>query len=396
MFVRGWASLRGLPRGVWVLCIASFANRVGTMALPYLVLYLTGPRGFSTAQAGTVMSVYGATAFVAGWLAGRLCDRFGPVTILRVTLIAAALVLCLYPLAHSFQAVLVATVAWSICAEGFRPAVLTAVAQNAPGALRKPAYALMRLSINLGMSVGPAVGGFLAVVSFPAIFIVDGLTSLIASLLLISAFPRQATIASAVAEIESPPQELTPRLQGRSLTIALALILAGGFLIACSYFQCEAVLGLHLTRDLQLPAYALGLVFTLNTLLIVALEVPLNAATARWSHRRTLMLGASLMGAGFAVYAVAFSAWSIACGTIVWTFGEMILFPSIPAFLAAVAPPDKQGRVMALYPMSWSAAFIVAPLTGLAIYERAGSPAVWLTVAGACAVAALLYSRLRH
>lgn len=396
MFVRGWGSLRGLPRGVWVLCIASFANRVGTMALPYLVLYLTGPRGFSTAQAGTVMSVYGATAFVASWLAGRLSDRFGPVAILRATLIATASVLCLYPLAQSFQAVLWATVAWSLCAEGFRPAVLTAMAQIAPGELRKPAYALMRLAINLGMSVGPAVGGFLAAVSFPAIFIVDGLTSLIASLLLISAFPRATTISSAVAALENAPQEPTPQLQGRSLTIALALILAGGFLIACSYFQCEAVLGLHLTRDLQLPAYALGLVFTLNTLLIVALEVPLNAATAGWSHRRTLMLGAALMGAGFAVYAVASDAWSIAGGTIVWTFGEMILFPSVPAFLAAVAPPDKQGRVMALYPMSWSAAFIVAPLTGLAIYERAGSSTVWLAVAGACALAALLYSRLRH
>ncbi len=396
MLIRGWASLRGLPRAVWVLCIASFANRVGTMALPYLVLYLTGPRGFTTAQAGTVMSVYGATAFVAGWLSGRLSDRFGPVAVLRVTLIAAAAALCLYPLAHTFVHVLVATVAWSLCAEGFRPAALTAMAQSAPEPLRKPAYALMRLSINLGMSVGPAAGGFLAAVSFPSIFIVDGLTSLVASLLLIASFPVKGAVGELTASSDMPTVDQSPRLQGRSLLIALSLILAGGFLIACSYFQCEAVLGLHLTRDLHFPTYALGLVFTLNTVLIVAFEVPLNAATARWSHRRTLTLGAALMGAGFALYAVAFDAWSIACGTIVWTVGEMILFPSVPAFLAAVAPPDKQGRVMALYPMAWSAAFIVSPLAGLAIYDRAGSAAVWLTVAVACTVAALLYSRLRH
>ena len=47
-----WRSLKGLPRGVWVLSGATLINRVGTMVLPFLVLYLTDELGFTAPRAG--------------------------------------------------------------------------------------------------------------------------------------------------------------------------------------------------------------------------------------------------------------------------------------------------------------------------------------------------------
>jgi hypothetical protein len=41
-----WRSLGGLPREVWTLFTAVLINRAGTMALPFLVLYLTQSLGF--------------------------------------------------------------------------------------------------------------------------------------------------------------------------------------------------------------------------------------------------------------------------------------------------------------------------------------------------------------
>ena len=41
----------------------------------------------------------------------------------------------------------------------------------------KPAYALSRLAINLGMSIGPAAAGFIAAKSYFWIFIVDSTLS---------------------------------------------------------------------------------------------------------------------------------------------------------------------------------------------------------------------------
>jgi hypothetical protein len=71
------------------------------------------------------------------------------------------------------------------------------------------------------------------------------------------------------------------------------------------FFQHISSMPLFVVRDLGLSAANFGLLFSLNCLLIVVLEVPLNAVTAHWSHRRTLALGAVLSGAGFGAMAFA-------------------------------------------------------------------------------------------
>src|SRR6266850_4398707 len=100
-----WQGLGDLPRGVWVLSLTTLINRLGTMALPFLVLYLTRSRGFSAGRAGLVMTVYGLTAIVAGPTAGRLCDRIGAVRVMQGSLLLSGLAVLVYPLARSPAAI---------------------------------------------------------------------------------------------------------------------------------------------------------------------------------------------------------------------------------------------------------------------------------------------------
>ena len=53
-----WATLRGLPRPVWVLTARTFVNRFGSFVLVFLVLYVKH-LGYSTAAAGLAASAYG-------------------------------------------------------------------------------------------------------------------------------------------------------------------------------------------------------------------------------------------------------------------------------------------------------------------------------------------------
>ncbi|HLA14374.1 MAG TPA: MFS transporter, partial [Gemmatimonadaceae bacterium] len=179
-----WRGLGGLPREVWLLFATNLINRAGMMILPFLVLYLTRELGFSAGRAGLMIAVYGATAIVAGPISGRLTDRIGALPIMRASLVSTGLVLLLFPLARSFTAVVGVTVIWAFCSELFRPASLAAITHVVLPHQRKSAFALNRLAINLGMSIGPALGGFLAAVSFRAMFIVDALTTLIAGAVL--------------------------------------------------------------------------------------------------------------------------------------------------------------------------------------------------------------------
>ena len=179
-----WRGVAGLPREVWALAATTFVNRVGTMVIPFLVLYLTGSLGFSTAFAGAVVGIFGATSIVAAPISGRLADRYGATRVMTVSLVLSAAVLAFYPLVRGVAPIVAATVLFAAVSEAYRPASLSAVSLAAGPEQRKAAFALNRLAINLGMSVGPALGGFLAAWSYNALFWVDGASSLAAAAVL--------------------------------------------------------------------------------------------------------------------------------------------------------------------------------------------------------------------
>jgi predicted MFS family arabinose efflux permease len=182
--VNVWRDLKSFPRDLWVLCLTTLVNRLGAMALPCLVLYLTVHLGFTTARSAAVLAVYGLVSLPAGPLGGRLADRWGPRATMQLSLILSGVVLIMFPLARSMPAVLAMTILWSVAVESFRPANLSLVGTLGADEHGKTAFALMRFASNLGMSAGPALGGFLAQVSFPALFMIDGVTALAAAAIL--------------------------------------------------------------------------------------------------------------------------------------------------------------------------------------------------------------------
>src|SRR5512134_2223090 len=127
-----WAGLAGLPRGVWILFAVTLINRMGTMVLPFLVLYLTREIGFSAGRAGLVLTVYGIGALCAAPLAGRLCDRLGAARVMRLSLFTGAVIFFLFPLAKTWWAILGMSAFLAVTSEAFRPASLSIVASIVP------------------------------------------------------------------------------------------------------------------------------------------------------------------------------------------------------------------------------------------------------------------------
>src|ERR1700687_205035 len=193
-----WRDLRGLPGDSWILALVTLINRKGMMVLPFMMLHLTRNLGFEPVRAGLALSAYGLASLITAPLAGRLSDRLGAVRVLKLSLLSSGLVIWMLPLARSGLSVIAVLVLLAFTAEAFRPASLALVGDLAGPQLRKQGFALNRLAINLGMSVGPAVGGILAVSSFRTLFWVNGATSLLAGAVLF-AMPLKA-IAPHLAE----------------------------------------------------------------------------------------------------------------------------------------------------------------------------------------------------
>ncbi|MFN7989944.1 MAG: MFS transporter [Thermoanaerobaculia bacterium] len=379
--------LRALPRAVWVQCAATFVNRSGTMVLPFLLLYLTRDLGLAPSTGGAIVALYGATALVTSPFAGRLTDRVGPLRLMTASLLMSGLVLLAFPAARTAAAVAVATVLWAVVSELFRPASLTAIASAVGPENRKTAFAVNRLAINLGMSIGPALGGLLATWSYGALFVVDGLTSLAAAAILAKAGrPERTHDAHAGGEAATAA---APAHRDRRLLY----LLLGVVPVAVVFFQHVAAMALFLVRDLGWSEAQYGLLATLNTLLVVGFEVPLNSAMAHWPARRTLPLGAVLTGAGFGLLAFAHAPGLVIASVVVWTFGEIVLFPGLNAAVAELAPEARRGEYMGLYMTAFNLAFAIGPWAGTAVLERWGGPTLWTGAFLAGLVSAILLSR---
>lgn len=356
------------------------------MALPFFPLYLTRELGFSVGQAGGLMALYGIVALLVAPAAGRLCDRWGTDHLMIGSLALSGLAMAAFPLARSLTAVAVMTVLWAISSEAFRPANMTAVAAGAPPEMRKQAYALHRLAINLGMSAGPAAGGFLAAVSFKWLWLADAATSLLAALVLALWLEKPGRAETSEAELPSPAALSDPRLRWALLASVL---------VAIVFFQHDGALALDLVRGHGYSESFYGLLFTLNTLMIVAFEVPLNHAMARWSHARSLTLGAALFAVGFGAYGLPGGTWMIVAATAIWTVGEMVLMPAMSAYVTEISSEKRRGEYMGLYMMSFSLAFVIGPWAGLLILENCGARALWASCLALGAISTLMYSRVR-
>lgn len=383
-----WLGADGLPREVWIVVLAAFVNRAGTMVLPFLVLWLTAERGLAPARAGAYLLLYGAVAIVTAPLAGRLADRIGPLRLMRVSMLLSGTAFLSFLAASSPASVAVSTGLLALVAEGYRPAALAVLTDLAPSGRERVVFSLNRLAINLGMSVGPAVGGFLVTNSFRWLFVLDGVTSLAAAGLLFALLP--ADLAAHAAPPEEKTRHAAAHRDGRFLWFLLAFVPTG-----IVFFQHEGALPLHLVRGLGFRESAYGLLFSLNTLLIVLFEVKLNAATAHWTHRRALVVGSLLTGAGFGAYAIATSPWAVALATAVWTFGEMVFVPGSSAYVADAAPAARRGEYMGLYQMTFGLSFALGPWLGTLLLERAGATALWLAMLALALLSALLFVFLR-
>lgn len=387
--LRHWKDLRHLPRGMWVLFATVLVNRAGSMVLAFLVLYLTKSSGLPAGRAAFVLLVYGFGAVVAGPLSGLLSDRVGPVRVMRASLFLSGGMLLAYPFARSYAAVLASTAVLAVVTEAFRPASMTLIGDTVLPAQRKAAFALYRLAINLGMSIGPALGGFLATVSFRYLFVVDGVTSLAAGAVLVGS-------GLAAASHRREPGKTFFAWPRAHLDGQFVYFLAALFPVTLVFFQHLSAMALWVVRDHGLPESTFGLLFSINTLLIVLIEVPLNAATAHWPHRRTLVLGAILSGTGFGAMAFASNVWSFAATVVVWTFGEMFTFPAAAAYVADISPPERRGEYSGLFAMSSSLSFALGPWAGTLALDRFGGKVLWSAAFLFGLAAAAMLSRLRE
>ncbi len=367
-----WLGLKKLPREMWVIFFVTLINRSGTMVLPFLTLYLTSGRHTSAAKAGFVIAVYGFAALLTAPVMGRLSDKIGALKIMKASLILSGVALFVFSFIKDYYFILVITFIWSVINESFRPANMSLISEVVNPSQRRTAFALNRLAINIGMSIGPVLGGFLSLIDFSFLFYVDAVTAISAGLFLtFKQFNFHKHDDSTQGEVKELHFSV---LKDKSFL----LFLAGIIPVNIVFFQHIGAMPLFVVHDLGYTTAAFGLFATVNTIIIIIAEVPLNEWMSNWKYRNALFLGALLCSAGFGGMAFITESIGLVTTIVIWTIGEMIYFPVTAAYVSEIAPAKRRGEYMGYFQMTFSIAFMFGPWLGTAIYENLGAFNLWL------------------
>ncbi len=375
-------NLRSLPRPAWVLFFGTFLNKFGTFVVPFLTLYLTR-QGYTVADAGFAIGAFGAGNLFASLLGGFLADTLGRRKTIVLSMFSGAVAMMLLSQARSFPAIAALTFLTGLTGELYRPAASALLADLVPPGERITAFAAYRMAFNAGWAFGPATAGFLAVGGYFWLFMGDAGSSVLFGLVAWFALP--------------PGTVCRPRNAGWGGTLRwlrrdhrLLQALLGSLAIAFVFFQMSSTFGLHVTR-LGFSAATYGAILSLNGVLVVFCELPLTTITRRFPERRVMAAGYLLIGAGFALNAIARTIPALIGCMALFTLGEMVAIPVSSAYLANLAPPEMRGRLLGLYGLAWSIALVVAPGLGMKMF--AFNPSLlWISCGALGVLAAAIIS----
>jgi len=363
------AAYSGLSIEIWVLSAALFVNRCGAMVLAFMTLYLTNELGFSMFEAGEIFSIYGLGSMAGAYLGGRLVKPLGAIRTQIVGLALSVPILMTVPFFTSWWSVALVVFLFSVCTNSVRPANSVAVAQFAPADLHARAFGLQRMAVNLGFSIGPAIGGVLATYDFHLLFIADAITTGLGALVLLwhFGFRKYAKCKTAAAQQKLAEQNQSPQSPLSDhffIAFLLLMVLAGTI-----FFQFHATYPKYLEVHYSLTKPMIGLLFSVNTILIVIVEMLLLQWVKRFGLLKAIAWGGFLICIGFGILPFGNTFMFAVLSMTIITLGEMFMLPLGMSFVARRSTGRDQGMYMSWYAMSISLSSMIAPLIGTLTYQ---------------------------
>lgn len=392
---------RGLPRGVYVLFIATIVNGVGIFVFPFLTLFLTEKLGMNALQAGNFMFFTSIAYLPGAIIGGKLADYFGRRKVMLVAQLSAAAMFIpcgILTLDGTPAAVLMIPVfiLLNIIADGF--------ADPARGAMqtdlttpenRRAAFSLTYLGHNLGFALGPLIAGFLFH-SAPQWLFWGNAIAAVSSMALVVGFipeskPTEETMkASLLTNSSEKAHEggLLSAVRSRPFLILFVFLTAWfGFVYAQHRFSLPL-----LTQSLfgERGAALYGSLMTLNAVLVIVFTAPIIALLSRLKPIVNVAIAGVLFAAGFGMLAFVRTPLMFLVSTSVWTVGEIVEATNSHAYVANNTPMSHRGRFHAILPFIGGFGWAISTPVGGRFIESMGLRTPWLLYGAIAAVVSVL------
>lgn len=386
-------------KGMWLVAVANGLLLFGYgLSLPFFTIYLVSRCGLPPAMAGLAVALAGLSRCVSSALSGELADSFGRKTVMLWGLFSQivamfALGLCI-ELNVQLGWMLTCYFLTTFLGAFFRPAANAWVTDHTTPKQRVEAFGMIRIGLNIGWALGPAVGGFLVRYSYSMAFYLTALLYATTILYLGRLIkdrtsrrrtrPRKASFAAMVTSLADT----------RLARICLYVVM-----ITAVNSQLVVGLSIHCKQYLQMPEYFIGWFFTINGLVVVFLQYWASKFMASMRLSTAMFWGCVLYAVGFGSVGFFRSFALIGLGVFLAGVGELIVSPGEQTLVSNIASRETRGRylgmLMVFYNLGSALGFFMAGVLGDYVAPHY-LPGPWLIVGAVAVLAGLGFWRMRY
>jgi MFS family permease len=392
MMLRKFRSAAGTyPSQFWLLFWGLLISTIGaSMIWPFLMIYVSSRLKLPLTTVASLMTINAVVGLAFAFIAGSITDRFGRKWVMAISLAGNAVGYLLMSQASTLPQFAILMGLTGMFTPLYRVGADAMMADLVPMEKRVDAYSLLRMSNNIGVSLGPAIGGFLAASSYSVAFLCASAGMMAYSLLVF--FRARETLPSRAAAGPAAPRE---NLAGYGRVFRDRQYLA--FIFSMTLIQISAalvwvLLGVYAKQNYGVHENQYGLIPTTNAVMVVLFQVLVTRVTKRYTPLVIMAIGSLCYAIGTGSVAFGQGFWGFWLSMVIITIGELILVPTSSTYAANMAPAEMRGRYLSLYGLTWSLASGIGPVLGGVLNDQIRPQAIWYGgfIVGMCAVAGFL------
>jgi len=331
---------------LFICCGVAFSGYLGSnMRLPVVPLYAQSI-GADTVQVGIINSAFLLMAGILSLPMGILADRFGRKLFASLGLIVLSITSFLLYFSKTPIQVMWIYLFFVAGLAAFGPTMMSFVADFSPVTHLGRSYGWYTTALYTSMSLGPAIGGFVAQQrGFLQVFLISGTIIFLTFWAVLLFLPPTHLVIADRPQKRNPSIIVRELLKNRPLLSCWLVTLGGCFALG----MFITFLPLH-AQNQSLTVWQIGLVFAAQGLSNALSRIPFGYLSDKVVNRSTLvvigLIGFSASMAGFAISKsmIHFVTFAVAFGA---SMG--LAFTSVGALIAEVVPLESRGLAMGGY-----------------------------------------------
>ena len=357
-----------------------------TMVWPFLTIYASEKLSLPMAAVTSLMSINSLSGLTASILAGSLVDRLGRKSVMAVGLFGAALAYFGYIQASSYWHFALLMLASGLFNPLYRLGSDAILADMLSPADRVQGYSIFRMGRNIGVALGPIIGGIVLSSNYSIGFTLAALALALYGLITLL-FLRETLVRDPDAKAESIRDQIRVYRQAFSNKPFAHMVGAFTLMEICAALMW-VLLAVYLKQNFGVMESTYSWIPTTNALMVVFLQVFVTRSIISYRDTQVMPIGAIFYVAAMLIVGVSSHFWGFWLAMVVMTFGELITAPTATTFVANLAPPDQRGRYLGVFGLTWHVAMAIGPFAAGVLTDAFGMRSPWFAgaVVGALAV----------